>query len=454
MGLTDKIASRRGAFVVIFATLMVLVMFLQDTFFSFAVESPAGEQEDADDGIVATHRGTPNPNLNFSPNEADLNGHEEKGQGKTRMNTPGRGRGGLKAMAGAVKVPGVSVRFAGEERAHGGEVLEKQEANQLVVKTAGVVARLGNTSLCDCVKRSSLISKECGNTKFDRKFPLLVTGIGRSGTDFIHSELWAMGLRVSHDSNVGYGRIDGSVAWPEAFNNKPFMTHSARTKKAKRKTCKHEWWNFGKRWYGYYHVFHLVRHPLKTIQSRFNLGNIESFEMSSLCNTGTRTNKALKLMDRRLDITMQHWTLWNSFVEQYAVFRFRLEQLNSAEKHGVIQRILHLSKLDKLDVKGVNMTQVEASIDTVKVSAKKNSKHTKKAAEPLTWKKLAEINLEFTAMTQIQAMRYGYDIPKEDLLPFVWDECDPKILKVQRCYIEYYEGRWSCKLFSDACSSD
>lgn len=438
----------KGSFVLFFAILMILVILLQDKTLSFA-----GHSEIREDVPVL------NPNLN--PNGESGHRHEmkrdnEREQKKKKKEDSGGALPKGSSSAGVTnKIPSGSDTTGKSGASENSNSDTTEEAAENVIPLAkNIVERDKNTSLCACVKRSSLISPACSNTKFDRKFPILFTGVGRSGTDFIHSELQAMGLRVSHDSNIGYGRIDGSVAWPEAFNAKPFYTHSARTKKAKTRRCKHEWWNFGTRWYGYYHVFHQVRHPLKTIQSRFNMGDIESFEMSSLCNTATRTKRSLSLMDRRLDKTMQHWTLWNSFVEQHAEFRFRIEQLNSPEKHDILATLLRLSGLSKLKLKGVNFTAVEASIDKVKVSTRKNSKHTKKSEERLSWKKLADINPEFTAMTQIQAMRYGYEVPKEELVSFVWDRCDPKSFKVQRCFIEYYEGRWGCALYSDKCEKD
>ena len=145
--------------------------------------------------------------------------------------------------------------------------------NELKQDSGNVVDRLANTSYCACVRRSSLVSKACNNSagRFSEVFQILITGVGRSGTDFIHAELWRLGIRMSHD-NHPLSKMVGSVAWPEAFNALPFRTQGSHYKR-----CSHPSWNFHRRRYGYKHVFHLVRDPLHTIQSRYNLGKAGSF---------------------------------------------------------------------------------------------------------------------------------------------------------------------------------
>ena len=158
------------------------------------------------------------------------------------------------------------IRPPGEQRTVPINFLRGEDG--LGVDTGKIVQLAGNTSYCDCVRRSSLVSKECDNPKsrFEGVFQILITGIGRSGTDFIHAELWRLGIRMSHDNHIVF-RMVGSVAWPEAFNALPFRTKSGIVK-----SCLHPRWNFQLKNFGYKHVFHLVRDPLHTIQSRFNLG--------------------------------------------------------------------------------------------------------------------------------------------------------------------------------------
>ena len=138
-------------------------------------------------------------------------------------------------------------------------------------------------------------------------------------------------------------------------------------------------------------------------------------------------------------------------MEQTASYRFRLEDVDSASKHIVLTEIAERGKLKEL--KGFNEAVFQKRIDNVTVSALRNSGHTKKAKKKLTWQKLTRVcSAPYVAIAQIQALRYGYTIPKENLLPEVWDECAPAntTLKVQRCFFKK-DARWTCALFSDAC---
>lgn len=149
---------------------------------------------------------------------------------------------------------------------------------------------------------------------------------------------------------------------------------------------------------------------------------------------------------------MKHWVLWNSFVEQYAEARFKIEDLDSPKKRDIITFIINASDLDPEFLK-LNMDRINSRIDEIEVPKTQNTQHTHKSKEELTWTQLATANREFTAMTQIQGLRYGYKIRTSDLLPEVWDECSPERMKVQRCYFLYHGGQWTCKLFSESCPS-
>ena len=147
---------------------------------------------------------------------------------------------------------------------------------------------------------------------------------------------------------------------------------------------------------------------------------------------------------------MKHWVLWNSFVEQYAEARFRIEDLDSPRKKDIITYLIKASELQK-KVPTLKVEEITSHIDKVEVPTTQNSQHTRKSKVELTWAQLANANREFTALAQIQGIRYGYEVSPADLLPEVWDECDPKRMKVQRCYFLYHGGQWTCKLFSEAC---
>ena len=314
------------------------------------------------------------------------------------------------------------------------------------------VGLLGNTSKCDCIRRSSLYSEKCNNTKFLGVFPFLVTSTGRSGTDYVQAEFNHLGLTVGHDGPV-FKNMDGAVSWPEAFNEKRILTRAIIDEREVEevKQCMHMVGNMGGKSYGFTHVFHLIRHPLRTIQSRFNLGNIHPFRRLNRCNTATSTDFKLPFLQRALHETLQHWIYWHSFIEQHAEFSFRLEDLDGKPRVMIIREMLNRVKLKNLNTPLLNATALYKKIENVRVIANKNSAHTHKAKRRLKWRDLSALDRDVTAMAQVQALRYGYEVSDEELLPEVWDDCDKNRLKMQKCFIEYFGGRWKCNLYSEAC---
>ena len=323
------------------------------------------------------------------------------------------------------------------------------EMDELVTEAFDVdaerVERLANTSLCDCMLRSQVQALSCGYNPRGRLVQFLVTGMGRSGTMFLHAELKELGLSVGHDTSRG--RFHAYIAWPEAFTNRPFSTHD-RLGRVQRKKCLHPKWNYSNKFYLFKHAYQLVRQPLKSIQSRWNMGKI-GFVKTAMCNTYSVRSPHLALLDRSLELTMKHWTLWNSFVEQYAEARFRIEDVDR-HKREILLRLLNASRMEEA-VEELDMGQLASQIPKLTVSEAVNSHHTHKSKQPLTWEKLASLNRNFTAMTQIQAIRYKYPIPANELLPEVWDDCDRTVMKVQRCFFRYVGSQWACQLYSDRC---
>jgi len=137
------------------------------------------------------------------------------------------------------------------------------------------------TDHCDLVTRASVYSPECCH--FGNGIPrrLLITGTGRSGTSYLAYLFQSMGFRVSHDNGNADGFLDGAVSWPQAFDDS---------------FCLNPWWTWRRRlsasslWrrfdnqHGFHdqrlflHVLHSVREPLKSIMSRWDLGDIGAFE--------------------------------------------------------------------------------------------------------------------------------------------------------------------------------
>jgi len=71
------------------------------------------------------------------------------------------------------------------------------------------------------------------------------------------------------------------------------------------------------------HIVHLVRDPLKNIDSRFNggaPGRNSGFQAGTNCNTVAleRLRPGLSNYNATLVATLRHWVLWNSFVQYIA----------------------------------------------------------------------------------------------------------------------------------------
>jgi len=157
------------------------------------------------------------------------------------------------------------------------------------------------------------------------------------------------------------------------------------------------------------HVIHLIREPLDAINSRFNNGTRRAsgstFAPTSQCNLALRPNASLSARDQNLQLALQHWVLWNSFVEATAEHHVSLERLDAV----AVKDMLTLANLGH----GTNLTTIRAALRAVSRSARAvNARHTVKARQ-LTWQDLAQIDPEYTALAQATALRHGYPVPPE-----------------------------------------
>lgn len=97
----------------------------------------------------------------------------------------------------------------------------KHFSRKALVKVDKSLVLEEGTTECDLVSRSTLFSKKCGNRGRGVPRRLLVSGVGRSGTDHLTFVLNAAGFFVGHDNRDFKGDTrDGAVSWPHAFNDK------------------------------------------------------------------------------------------------------------------------------------------------------------------------------------------------------------------------------------------
>lgn len=181
----------------------------------------------------------------------------------------------------------------------------------------------------------------------DHLFPLLITGLGGSGTHEITNKLRERGVRVRHEQID----VDGTVSWFHAVNDNYGTTayphHAALDNNANYFSPR-----FSK-------VIHIIRCPVKQIssftthlkasylfvyehmvlmkQTWENYMNDEDNRMKSFivssCNRGEKCN---------LHFSALSWLFWNNHVHKYADSTFHVENID-----GLLAYICTIVKCDK-----------------------------------------------------------------------------------------------------------
>ena len=289
-----------------------------------------------------------------------------------------------------------------------------------------------HNSLCDVLRLSSILPRDCDGARLDDNnyVPLLVTTTGRSGTDYLYALLKSLGLVAMHDNAVGTvmnakgerswpNHTDVVVSWPLAFANNAVPG------------CHHP--NFGglKESRRFRHVAHLLREPLSSINSRYNMGSILAFRSASSCFTTAGTGSELAQ-------TLKHYVLWNSFVEASSRFHLPLEHINAAWLRALLA-------FGGLPVQ-FSVTEMDGMIESLK-QAHVNSNHTRKGPA-LSWKVIRDVDSDFAVLAQLLALRHGYEIHADDLL----FSSNASSVPMQHCGLKRTQnfsdvfGRWNCWL--------
>ncbi len=327
---------------------------------------------------------------------------------------------------------------------------------------------------CDLVHRSVLSSERCNQTS-NRDLELYVTCTGRSGSAFLVGMMTKAGLDVVHDEERPRGL--GAVTWQQAFSNQKFTYVEKKTKKKKERRCNYpnkqaDW----KRGVYFRHIFHLVRAPLGAIESRWNRGkvsmgrgyldttrcNCDIFETHPLSKitpivftTETSSINLGYFKTQMLIATLRHWVLWNMFAQQTSSWGFPLERMDKDDEitkfFSQLQERIDLKKKPS-DHQLVQVQRLEGQ--------KKNSKHTMKYdGFKLSWGVLYDSDPVFSVMAQLMAIRYGYEITVQELLPplkkhFCYSSAEGglfcaiegKIPQPECFFDRMNEERWTCNL--------
>ncbi|KAI2491538.1 hypothetical protein MHU86_23015 [Fragilaria crotonensis] len=168
-----------------------------------------------------------------------------------------------------------------------------------------------HTNIDDLVFRSSSLSAH--PNAFQR--PLLITGVGRSGTTFVCSYLNQLGWNISHDNDRDCGPFPGTYgasSWYHAFQTTQDTSNQSHPMRADM-------------------VVHLVRNPLATIKSRIARGKA----MPHSLNLTYRLASIWEDIDpRALDddttiatFMLRHWVHRNTFASRHAQWRVTIEDL-------------------------------------------------------------------------------------------------------------------------------
>ncbi|EGD83374.1 hypothetical protein PTSG_03981 [Salpingoeca rosetta] len=197
--------------------------------------------------------------------------------------------------------------------------------------------------------------------------PLLVTGVGRSGTHHISNVLQLKGLDVCHEHICS----DGSVAWTYA---------------AVDPDNKYPWQGTGHemKHHRFRHVFHLVRHPLRSIAS------LTTYLDDSWEFIGRHTPEVpgLATMEPILRRALVHWVTWNRMIQIYADQRFRTEDTPPS--------VICLAA-------GFNETICDVHSDH-------HAPRAPREHPTISWSDLAAVDAEFTKAAMILAREYGYEV--------------------------------------------
>eukprot|EP00730_Choanoeca_flexa_P006952 TRINITY_DN12252_c2_g2_i4.p1 TRINITY_DN12252_c2_g2~~TRINITY_DN12252_c2_g2_i4.p1 ORF type:complete len:362 (+),score=63.49 TRINITY_DN12252_c2_g2_i4:190-1275(+) len=207
-----------------------------------------------------------------------------------------------------------------------------------------------------------------------RILPVLVTGVGRSGTHHVENALRLMGIYVCHESACA----DGAISWPYAVVDPdafyPWERNRARIHRQK-----------------FARVFHQVRHPLRVIAS------LTTYEAYSWDFINKHTPNIDLTPMHPLRKALIHWVTWNRLVEPQADWRYRMEDtpvLEICRRAGFGDR------------------------------CKEPPQPPKRADRPhanVSWSQLHQADPFFTREAMLMAQRYGYS---DAIMPELEDDVD------------------------------
>lgn len=198
---------------------------------------------------------------------------------------------------------------------------------------------------------------------------LLITGCGRSGTEYMATLLKASGYKIYHEHNGKHGCVSWSMAVYSLSPWGPLMYKK------------------------YQHIFHQVRNPLDVITSWYiNLHDLTRDEWIFI----RKHIPQISLADSLLVHCAKYWYYWNRKVERMAEWRYQIENID------------HI--IDEFQVRA----RMLLNVDLLK-TLPRNKNSWADTKNKITWKDL-EQHLPSELYTNIvnMASRYGYSTEDAD----------------------------------------
>ena len=209
---------------------------------------------------------------------------------------------------------------------------------------------------------------------------VLITGCARSGTTYTAKLLQEGGLRVGHERV----RRSGLCSWDLAVDPEEGRWHVRRGQ------------------YQFAHIFHQVRHPLKTISSVYSTEDGASWnyirsQLPQILDTDSHLLKCAK-----------YWYYWNLAAEKRAEWTYRLEDL--ADRFDEFQNRLKTNGRCFTWEQAIYLwDDLRVNRDALKCVSKETN--TKGKHPEFTWDDLEkELDSELFFNIRALAVRYGYTL--------------------------------------------
>ena len=268
----------------------------------------------------------------------------------------------------------------------------------------------GRSTTLNCrILNSTLKLSPCDDS-YDENYvyPLLITGVGRSGTRFAAKTLTARGYDVAHD-DARCGRV-GAASWPLAIREGTYRLPNFATINSGFRGPNPRW--------RFRRVFHQTRDPLRTVLSRANsvgmmvspwrysdpllfrdgLGYCPGFPPTAELEAWRRDRRAVEVHGaswtpvRRLRVALFHYVFWNDFVKAYADWTYKVEEFD-------VEQIARRASLGP----------PRPPARPILAAAAENSRAMDPAFASVTWADLERISpLVWRRATQL-ARQFGYD---------------------------------------------